>query len=214
MEAAASSIGQQSASRSFSGVCAVEDFVDEIIKKLQAFRHIEGQPKYDSGVYAFAIEASCSIQNLVRGPPIMPSLIPIELYIFKTTMMHSIRKLIGTPRNSAPIVPVQNTALQDQEFAKEIFIDPVGVPDDDLIIDPIDVVPITIADGVLDVSGDDQQDHTVQAKYSSDGVIFVDAPKHLGCQKVTLLSFMILGMSRMLAGFFSYWFSGVVCLEL
>ncbi|VFQ88516.1 unnamed protein product [Cuscuta campestris] len=83
-------------------------------------------------------------------------------------MMRSIRKLIGTQQDPAPTVPVQNTTLQDHEFEKEIFIDPVGVPDDDLIIDPIDVVPITVADIVVDVSGDAQRPHTVQAKYSTD----------------------------------------------
>ncbi|VFQ66214.1 unnamed protein product [Cuscuta campestris] len=156
----------------YEGVCAVEDSVDEIIKKLQAFRQIEGQPKYDSDVNAFAVEAFCSIQDLVRGLPIMPSLIPIELYLFNTTMMRSIRKLIGTPLDSAPTVPVQNTTLQDQECEKEIFIDPVGVPDDDHMIDLIDVVPVAVVDVVIDVSGDDQRDHTIQAKYSSDGIVF------------------------------------------
>ncbi|VFQ80135.1 unnamed protein product, partial [Cuscuta campestris] len=151
----------------YEGVCAVEDSVDEIIKKLQAFHPIEGQPKYDSEVYAFAVEAFCSIQDLVRGLPIMSSLIPIELYIFKATMMRSIRKLIGPPRDPAPTVSVQNTTFQDQEVEKEIFIDPVGVPDDDLIIDHIDVVPITVAD-IVDVSGDDKRAHTLQEKYSSD----------------------------------------------
>ncbi|VFR00610.1 unnamed protein product [Cuscuta campestris] len=111
----------------------------------------------------------------------MPSLIPIELYIFKTTMMRSIRKLIGTPRDLAPAVAVQNTTLQDQEFKKEIFINPIGVPDDDLIIDPIDVVPVTVDDVVVDdVSGDDQQDHTVQAEYSRDSVIFYECTETFG----------------------------------
>ncbi|VFQ92969.1 unnamed protein product [Cuscuta campestris] len=110
----------------------------------------------------------------------MSSLIPIELYIFKTTMMRSIKKLIGTPRDSALPVPVQNTTLQDQEFKKEIFIDPVGVPDDDLILDPIAVVPVTVVDVVVDVSGDDQRDQTVQAKYSSAGVIFYGCMETFG----------------------------------
>ncbi|VFQ73253.1 unnamed protein product [Cuscuta campestris] len=95
-------------------------------------------------------------------------------------MMHSIRKLINTPQGPAPTVPVQNTNLQDQEFEKELFIDPVGVPDGDLIIDPIDVVPIPVADIVVDVSGDDQPPHTVQEKYLSDGVIFYGCTKTFG----------------------------------
>ncbi|VFQ82311.1 unnamed protein product [Cuscuta campestris] len=87
------------------GVCAVEDSVDEIIKKLQAFRQIEGQPKYDFEVYAFAVDVSCSIQDLVRGPPIVPSLILIELHLFKTNMMGVIKKLIGAPLSSPNLAP-------------------------------------------------------------------------------------------------------------
>ncbi|VFQ88287.1 unnamed protein product [Cuscuta campestris] len=103
-----------------------------------------------------------------------------ELYIFKITMMRSIKKLISTPRDSGPMVPVPNTTLQDQEFEKEIFIDPVSVPDDDLIIDPIDVVSVTVTDIVINVSGDDQRDHTIQAEYSRDGVIFYGCTETIG----------------------------------
>ncbi|VFQ69313.1 unnamed protein product [Cuscuta campestris] len=69
---------------------------------------------------------------------------------------------------------------EDQDFEKEIFIDPVSVPDDDLIIDPIDVVPVTVADIVVDVSRDNQRDHTVQAEYSRDGVIFYGCTETFG----------------------------------
>ncbi|VFR01937.1 unnamed protein product [Cuscuta campestris] len=95
-------------------------------------------------------------------------------------MTLQLMKLIGTPRDPAPTVPVQNTTLQDQEFEKEIFIDPVGVPDDDLIIDHIDVVPITVADIVVAVSGDDQRNHTLQEKYSRDDVIFYGCTETFG----------------------------------
>ncbi|VFQ60516.1 unnamed protein product [Cuscuta campestris] len=96
----------------YEDVCAVEDSVDEIIKKLQAFRQIEGQPIYDSEVCAFAVEVSCSIQDLVRGPPILPNLIPIELHLFKTNMMSVIKKLIGAPLSSPNLAPAGDLIVQ------------------------------------------------------------------------------------------------------
>ncbi|VFQ65679.1 unnamed protein product [Cuscuta campestris] len=95
------------------GVCGVYDHVEELIKT-RSFRHTTGQPNYDSDLHAFDVEISCSIQDLVRGPPILPSLIPWELQNFRTNMMNAIRNLINAPL-LAHMVTIQNTESHEKE---------------------------------------------------------------------------------------------------
>ncbi|VFQ94296.1 unnamed protein product [Cuscuta campestris] len=180
----------------YEGVCAVEDSVDEIIKKLQAFRQIEGQPKFDSEVYAFAVDAFCSIQDLVRGLPIFPSLIPIELHLFKTNMMSVIKKLIGAPLSSPNLAPkagdlivqiVEDKAAHTGPFVENLSNEP-HVEDDmksgsnvlgtnkSLTMEEIVVHPVGISDDAFvivtdpvptnNVDGEDHRDQIVQAKIS------------------------------------------------
>ncbi|RAL43047.1 hypothetical protein DM860_009829 [Cuscuta australis] len=96
------------------GVCLIFDQVYEIIEKLRSIRHYKGQNDYD----ALEIEIFCSVQDLVRGPPIWPSLIPLELQNFRTNMMGAIRNLISaplSPPNLSPMVPVHNTESHEKE---------------------------------------------------------------------------------------------------
>ncbi|VFQ77161.1 unnamed protein product [Cuscuta campestris] len=86
------------------GVCGVYDHVDELIKTLRSFRQTTGQPNYDANLYTFDVEISCSIQDLVRGPPIFPSLIPWELQNFRTNMLGAIKVLIDTPPYAPNVV--------------------------------------------------------------------------------------------------------------
>ncbi|VFQ75964.1 unnamed protein product [Cuscuta campestris] len=100
------------------GVCTLFDHIDEIIKNLRSFCPIEGRTNYDSDLHAFDIEISCVIQDLVRGPQILPSLIPSELQNFRTNMVNAISNLISaplSPPNLAPMVTVQNTELHEKE---------------------------------------------------------------------------------------------------
>lgn len=194
----------------YESVCAVEDSVDEIIKKLQAFRQIEGQPKYDSEVYAFAVEVYCSIQDLVHGPPILPSLIPIELHLFKINMMSVIKKLIGAPLSSPNLAPkagdlivqiVEDTAAHTSPLVENLSNEP-HVEDDiksgsnvlgtnkSLTMEEIVVHPVGIFDDAFvivtdpvptnNVDGEDHRDHIVQAKISSDDAIYYESVEKYG----------------------------------
>ncbi|VFQ97671.1 unnamed protein product [Cuscuta campestris] len=87
------------------GVCIAYDHVDEILKTLHLFRHLLDLPYSDSELYAFNVEISCSIQDLVRGTPMSLSDIPLELKSFKIRMMNAIRNLLGIPIAPPDLVP-------------------------------------------------------------------------------------------------------------
>ncbi|VFQ77181.1 unnamed protein product [Cuscuta campestris] len=163
------------------GVCGVYDHVDELIKTLRLFRHTTGQPNYDSDLYAFDVEISCSIQDMVRGPPILPSLIPWELQNFRTNMLGCIKILIDTPPYAPNVVSTaieQNAEAQNHASKEELSVDSqVG--------EEVDIVPEAINkddggsnvveknEGSLaedDVANVDEPDSTFHEFYISAGV--------------------------------------------
>ncbi|VFQ68736.1 unnamed protein product [Cuscuta campestris] len=68
--------------------------------KLRSIPTFEGQIDYG----ALDVEFFCSVQDLVRGPPVVSSQIPFELQIFRTHIMGLLRKLPGTPL-PPPVLP-------------------------------------------------------------------------------------------------------------
>ncbi|VFQ72873.1 unnamed protein product [Cuscuta campestris] len=85
-----------------------------------------GKPNYDFDLHAFDIEMSCAIQDLVCGPPILPSLIPLELQNFKTNMIRVIQNLTSaplSPPNLALVVTVQNTESHEKELKDDSSVE-------------------------------------------------------------------------------------------
>ncbi|VFQ81343.1 unnamed protein product [Cuscuta campestris] len=113
------------------GVCIAYDHVDEILKTLHLFRHLLDLSYSDSELYAFNVEISCSLQDLVRGTPMSLSDIPLELKSFKTKMMDAIRNLLGVPiapPDLAPTTTLHNPAPTDIESVECTVGDSVRVP--------------------------------------------------------------------------------------
>ncbi|VFQ94043.1 unnamed protein product [Cuscuta campestris] len=117
-------------------VCIAYDHVDEILKTLHLFRYLLDLPYSDSEVYAFNVEISCSIQDLVRGTPMALSDIPLELKSFKIKMMNAIRNLLRAPLappDLTPTIILHNTTPNGMESVEGTVVDSVSIPqiDDD-----------------------------------------------------------------------------------
>ncbi|VFQ78702.1 unnamed protein product [Cuscuta campestris] len=123
------------------GVCIAYDHVDEILKTFHLFRHLLDLPFSNSKLYAFNVEISCSIQDLVRGTPMALSDIPLELKSFKTKMMDAIRNLLGVPiapPDLAPTTTLHNPTSKDMESVEHTVRNSVRGPevaDDDVSIE-------------------------------------------------------------------------------
>ncbi|VFQ95536.1 unnamed protein product [Cuscuta campestris] len=114
------------------GVCLAYDHVDEILKTLHLFRHLLDLPYSDSELYAFNVEISCSIQDLVCGTPMALSDIPLELKSFKTKMMDAIRNILGVPiapPDLAPTTTLHNPTTKDMESVERTGHNSIRVPE-------------------------------------------------------------------------------------
>ncbi|VFQ82759.1 unnamed protein product [Cuscuta campestris] len=110
------------------GVCIAYDHVDEILKTFHLFRHLLDLPYPDSELYAFKVEISCSIQDLVRGTPMALSDIPLELKSFKIRMMNAIRNLLGIPITPPDLVPTTTLHNPTSTDVERTIGDSVRVP--------------------------------------------------------------------------------------
>ncbi|VFQ61536.1 unnamed protein product [Cuscuta campestris] len=166
------------------GVCEVYDHVDELIKTLRSFRHTTGPPNYDSDLHAFDVEISCFIQDLVRDPPILPSLIPWELQNFRTNMLGAIKILIDTPPFALNVVSTvikQNAEAHDHTSKEESTVGSQDGDEVDIGPDAINkhngrsnIVEKNESHLVEDVANVNKLDPTFQEFYTSAGVVIED----------------------------------------
>ncbi|VFQ96120.1 unnamed protein product [Cuscuta campestris] len=171
------------------GVCTLYDQIDELIKNLQSFRSIGGKPNYDSDLHAFDIEISCAIQDLVRGPPILLSLIPWELQHFRTGMLGPIKVLIDSSPSMPNLVSTvidRNANAHDHASKKKPNIDSQVGDDVDIRHKAINkdngrfnVVGKNESPLAEDVANVDKPDSTFQEFSTSAGVVIAeyDIPK-------------------------------------
>ncbi|VFQ78703.1 unnamed protein product [Cuscuta campestris] len=110
------------------GVCIAYDHVDEILKTFHLFRHLLDLSDSDSELYAFNVEISCSIQDLVRGTPMALSDIPLELKSFKIRMMNAIRNLLGIPIAPPDLFPTTTLHNPTSTDVERTIGDSVRVP--------------------------------------------------------------------------------------
>ncbi|VFQ91044.1 unnamed protein product [Cuscuta campestris] len=110
------------------GACIAYDHVDEILKTFHLFRHLLDLPYSDSELYAFNVEISCSIQDLVRGTPMALSDISLELKSFKIRMMNAIRNLLGIPIAPPDLVPTTTLHNPTSTDVERTIGDSVRVP--------------------------------------------------------------------------------------